>query len=286
MSSSNRLATSTSSSFFPDDQVDDDAFLRHPRHGSDGYMFPTASATSTGGQGGDSGHLASRHEQLVAERKRLEQSALETSKRCVGTVIDTEQVGLQTAEDLVRQREQLEKTENRLDDINSSLNTSQKHLNNIKSVFSSLRSYFGGRNSSAINSPANTINEVEHPGTTKPSSSQLRTVVDKMDSGGIGGGGGGGCGFSEHPSLTARGVSENKKPLFDRDPTSEEVDMRLDQNLDDVCSGLSRLRGLATGLHTEITEQNQMLDRITDKTERADIRVNKQNQEMNRLLTK
>lgn len=282
MSASNRLVTSSSASpFFPDTDdndgpVDDDEFLRHPRHGSDGYMFPSASSSMGGSRGGGSSQLMTRHEQLVAERKRLEQSTLETSKRCVGTVIDTEQVGLQTAEDLVRQREQLERTENRLDDINSSLNTSQKHLNNIKSVFSSLRSYFGGRGNT---SPAT---DASQP-VAKASHSQLQTVLEKVDNGD---GSGGGGGFPEHPSLSARGVGDRKAPLFDKDPTSADVDARLDQNLDDVCSGLSRLRGLATGLQTEITEQNQMLDRISDKTDRADIRVNVQNKQMNRLLNK
>ena len=42
---------------------------------------------------------------------------------------------------------------------------------------------------------------------------------------------------------------------------SGSVDEALDRNLDDMASGLARLKGLAQGLNSELSEHNQILDR-------------------------
>lgn len=81
-----------------------------------------------------------RQRQTFEERRReLEESTLVTSQRCLVVLRETEQVGIATAEELHRQREQLEKTKKQLDEINSSLRFSQKHLNSLKSVFGGLK---------------------------------------------------------------------------------------------------------------------------------------------------
>jgi hypothetical protein len=53
-----------------------------------------------------------------------------------------------------------------------------------------------------------------------------------------------------------------------------------------MCSSLSRLKGLAHGLNDEISTQNEMLDRITNKTDRAEATIDHQNRDMNRILKK
>lgn len=53
-----------------------------------------------------------------------------------------------------------------------------------------------------------------------------------------------------------------------------------------MCTSLSRLKGLAEGLGEEIDTQNEMLDRLTDKTDKADFSVMRQNKDMNKLLKK
>lgn len=47
---------------------------------------------------------------------------------------------------------------------------------------------------------------------------------------------------------------------------------------------LAKLKGLATDLNTEIETSNHLIDDIHDKVEIADIKINKQNKDMNRLL--
>ena len=53
-----------------------------------------------------------------------------------------------------------------------------------------------------------------------------------------------------------------------------------------MCTSLSHLKGLAEGLGEEIDSQNEMLDRLTDKTDKADFSIMRQNKDMNKLLKK
>ncbi|ODM91973.1 Synaptosomal-associated protein 29 [Orchesella cincta] len=75
-------------------------------------------------------------------KEEIETRTLESSFRSLSLLHESEQIGNATAEELTRQREQLQNTEHKLDQINSSLRTSQKHIQGIKSVFGSIRNYF------------------------------------------------------------------------------------------------------------------------------------------------
>lgn len=60
----------------------------------------------------------------------------------------------------------------------------------------------------------------------------------------------------------------------------------IDRNLEDMCTSLTRLKGLAEGLGDEIDSQNEVLDRLNDKTDKADFSIMRQNKDMNKLLKK
>lgn len=60
----------------------------------------------------------------------------------------------------------------------------------------------------------------------------------------------------------------------------------VDRNLEDMCTSLTRLKGLAEGLGDEIDAQNEVLDRLNDKTDKADFSIIRQNKDMNKLLKK
>lgn len=60
----------------------------------------------------------------------------------------------------------------------------------------------------------------------------------------------------------------------------------LDANLQEMSVSISRLKGLATDLSQEIDTQNDLIDNITNKTETADLNIQRQNKEMNRILKK
>merc|ERR1719282_313912 len=81
-----------------------------------------------------------------------------------------------------------------------------------------------------------------------------------------------------HPGL-------RNKPGFVQAPPAS-VDDALDRNLDDMAAGLSRLKGLAQGLNSELNEHNDLLDRVNDKSEGVGFKVEKQNKAMEKILKK
>ncbi|NXC12624.1 SNP29 protein, partial [Corythaeola cristata] len=58
---------------------------------------------------------------------------------------------------------------------------------------------------------------------------------------------------------------------------------KIDNNLDEMSSGLSRLKNLALGLQTEIDEQDDMLDRLTKKVETLDINIKSTDKKVRQL---
>jgi len=259
---------------FLDEEIDDDEFLRHPKSGSTGYILPNkqvgvgsrAPSAQVAAADAAQQRLEQQRQQLVEKRREIEERTLASSERGLGLLFESEKVGVATAEELARQKEQLLRTENRLDDINSTLRNSERHIQGIRSVFSSVRNYFSGRNSTpAITSASTTNNSQQQP--TLPSTKntddkgiQGQRYVDK------------------HPGM-------KNKPGMSQDSFSS-VDDKLDRNLDDMADGLARLKGLAQGLNVELNEHSDIIDRVNDKSEVVGFKVEKQNKAMEKILKK
>lgn len=114
--------------FLEDDDVDDETFLKNSRRN---FSQP---------------NFEEQRQTFLEKKKAIENRTIQSTERSISLLRDSEQVGIATAEELMRQREQLEKTDKRLDEINATLRFSQKHINGIKSVFGSLKNYLSGRN--------------------------------------------------------------------------------------------------------------------------------------------
>lgn len=67
---------------------------------------------------------------------------------------------------------------------------------------------------------------------------------------------------------------------------SKNISAMLDANLQEMATSISRLKGLATDLSQEIDTQNDLIDNISNKTEKADINIQRQNKDMQRILKK
>ena len=88
----------------------------------------------------------------------------------IGLLYESEKVGAATGEELHRQKEQLLRTEGRLDEINSTLKQSERHLNGIKSVFGGIKNYLFAKNSGlpppstqqAIQATTSSQNQIPH----------------------------------------------------------------------------------------------------------------------------
>jgi synaptosomal-associated protein 29 len=230
-------------SLFSDD-VDDETFLKNSRvKPQDDYM---------------------EQRQMYEQKKReIEDRTLNSSQRSIGLLRETEQVGVATATELAKQREQLEKTRDQLDTINTSLKFSQRHLNGIKSMFGGLKNYLAGKNDyDAKMSQSSSNSEIS----SLPSPS-----ADER--------------FSSHPTTRLRSDQAHHRQQ-QQQQASGNFNNQLDKNLDEMCDSLSRLKGLAVDLNQEIDTQNDLIDDISTKVENVDMKIGKQNREMFKILGK
>lgn len=230
-------------SLFSDD-VDDETFLKNSRvKPQDDYL---------------------EQRQMYEQKKReIEDRTLNSSQRSIGLLRETEQVGVATATELAKQREQLEKTRDQLDTINTSLKFSQRHLNGIKSMFGGLKNYLAGKNDyDAKMSQSSSNSEIS----SLPSPS-----ADER--------------FSSHPTTRLRSDQAHHRQQ-QQQQASGNFNNQLDKNLDEMCDSLSRLKGLAVDLNQEIDTQNDLIDDISTKVENVDMKIGKQNREMFKILGK
>jgi synaptosomal-associated protein 29 len=242
----------------------------------------------------------SKYQLMEQEKQKSMDRQLEATRRCMSSIYDSEAVGIATAEELVRQGEQLDNVEMKTEKINADTRVSQRHLNGIKSIFGGLKNWWQGE-------PKNDNAPVSAP----PSrNSALRQTIDSSQ-GRLQSSDG-----SVHPSLRLR--SDNAAGFYDDDiqtfgshattgsysssdrstmqsPVSQtsarsaqwnEYEASLDKNLDVMSSGLSQLTMLARGLEDEIETQNDQIDRIMPKVDRADTKIRDQNRQMRQILGK
>ncbi|KAL6256817.1 synaptosomal-associated protein 29 [Pogonomyrmex barbatus] len=261
MAGHNYLSDPKNPFFSLEDDVDDETFLRNA---------PVRTAPPGRYQNFDN-DVTQKCQQLLQRRKEIEERTIQSSERSVSLLRDSEQIGVATAEELIRQREQLQRTEKRLDDINSTLRFSQKHIQGIKSVFGSLKNYLSGKSLDAP-IPSTKLSESSSSGSmTSPAlSNTLEQVQNDMS--------------SSYLSTKMRGNYDNG--LEDVRPTNDRVTKVLEQNLNEMSGSLAKLKHLAIGLSEEIDSQNDLIDNITDKTEKADIMLQQQNKDMLHLLKK
>lgn len=203
------------------------------------------------------------------KRREIENRTLESSQRSLQMLVETEQIGTGTAEELARQREQLEKTNQNLEQINTNLRFSQKHINGIKSVFGGLKNYLSGtKDLPNKSSPSNNTSD-------KPKIENLKSPTSPMSPEER---------YNSHPVNRLR--NDDDIDVVQAQKSQRSVDEQLNSNLDVIAGSVSRLKYLAMDLGQEIESSNDLLDEINDKMEVADVRINKQNKEMNKLLGK
>lgn len=223
------------------DDVDDETFLKNSRvKPKDDYL--------------------EQRQLYEQKRKEIENRTLDSSQRSIGLLRETEQVGIATANELSKQREQLEKTRDQLDTINTSLKFSQRHLNGIKSMFGGLKNYLSGKSEF----------EPKMSPSSSNSSSIASPTADER--------------YAAHPTTRLR--NEPIKQQQQQMSNNTNFNQQLDRNLEEMCDSLSRLKGLAIDLNGEIDSQNELIDDINEKVEDVDIKIGKQNREMFKILGK
>uniref|UniRef100_A0A6G1SGM9 Soluable nsf attachment protein 29 n=1 Tax=Aceria tosichella TaxID=561515 RepID=A0A6G1SGM9_9ACAR len=241
------------------DEVDDDLFIsRKPQN----YIF------------------AEKKVQDINERT----NRMMTNSRKI--VEETQQIGQSTLENLSVQREALERVENDLDSINTMTRATQKHLNNMRSFFGGIKSLFGSKDNST------TAGIPTVPSTTNASMPRSKTLANVPSNIPAGGGSssfqqGGSSNISSRASFAAASAVDRAQATAASVPHLETEDKdEFEANLSEIGFGLGRLKEMAMKLGDEIGDQNEMLDRITDKSERAGDSVKHQNRQIQQLLKK
>ena len=96
----NNYTSDSKNPFFAVEDVTDDEFLKHPRQGSTGYIFPEHHSRP-------SNPLEDRRHQLQEERRKIEERTLTSSSRSVGLLQESERAGIETAEVSLFPREKI-----------------------------------------------------------------------------------------------------------------------------------------------------------------------------------
>lgn len=273
MSSNQYLSNSKSPFFAVEDDIDDESFLNHrPTYmmSGTGELNNSSYATNTY-QHNDT--LEEKRQQLLEKKRQIEERTVQSSQRSLNLLRNSEEVGVATAEELLRQREQLERTEKRLDEINTTLRFSQKHIQGIKSVFGSLKNYLSGKTGEPPNSIRQGSSISGDSSSSSNSSSRLSNTLAQASS----------SSYSDHPGLRTRGLTEpsGSTNIINKSSSPQEV---VDQNLDEMVTSIVRLKGVAQRLGEEIESQDGLLENIIVKTEKADMVLKRQNKDMKNLL--
>ncbi|XP_059049130.1 synaptosomal-associated protein 29 [Achroia grisella] len=258
-----------SNNLFEDD-VDDDTFVNSYSRN----RIPPPQPKPTSPYGGHISDLERQRQAMIQRQQEIEQRTLDSSSRSIGLLRESEQIGIATAEELARQRDVLQNTNTRLDKINTDLNDSQRHLNGIKSVFYGLKNYISGK--SEKTPPRSQMSPSSSSMQAGPATSGPVDTLDKLESTGD-------SRYDAHPSVRLRGLDMQTNQAV---PNSQRVNQMLDANLDEMAHAISRLKGLGTALGDEIESQNKLLDTIYDKVENTDVKIGKQNKQMNKILGK
>lgn len=219
-----------------------------------------------------------RQRYLQQEVMRTAKSAVDSSHRSLGLIYESEKIGVETAEELMRQGEALKRTDKMLDNMDEELKVSQRHINSIKSVWGGLVNYFRGKpeaKAAAEQPKVYTANErlqtamsssKEHEDKYQASHPNLR----KLDT----------AGFGASASMDDSSSGQNGYP---KNRYLREAHQTLDNNLDEMSSGLARLKNLGLGLQSEIEDQDDSIGSLLNKVDRMDGKIISTNQQMKNL---
>ncbi|GMS87731.1 hypothetical protein PENTCL1PPCAC_9906 [Pristionchus entomophagus] len=213
------------------------------------------------------------------EIEKYMQESLESTERSRRHLETSEKTGVATAQQLLEQREKLERTEQNLDMIHKTAVESQHHLNSLKNSFTG---FFKNKllrkpKSAKTAVPAdNSLDESASSLTSSKAKSAVRLAnttemvttlqATPTRSAGMG------------PSLSEQSRATIKGTRW------ETMDQQVDDNLDAMADTLKNLKSIGTALGSEVEDQNKMLDRIQDKADKSDAIVRKQDERMKKIL--
>ncbi|KAM7415896.1 hypothetical protein PAMA_018117 [Pampus argenteus] len=220
-----------------------------------------------------------RQRYLQQEVMRTAQSAVDSSYRSLGLIYESEKMGVDTAEELMRQGEVLKRTDKMLDNMDQDLKTSQRHITSIKSVWGGLVNYFKSKPETKPPPPEQPKAYEASDGLQKALSNSRENEdkyqashpnLRKLETGGFGA-----CASVDDSSSRQNGYPQNRH--------LRQAHQTLDSNLDEMSDGLRRLKNLGMGLQSEIEDQDASIDSLLNKVDKMDVKIHNTNQQIKNL---
>lgn len=191
--------------------------------------------------------------QILDSKSRIKAS----QQRALSSILNSEEIGVATAQELIEQGEKLDRAEQRLNDIENLQKDSQKKINTLSSVFGGLKNIFSRRQSQPVQ-PVSTPVSREAP--------QSRSTLKQS------------CQVDSNLN------QQLQTTVFDSSSNQALTDNEFNRNLSLMSDGMSRLKNLAQGLNDELRTQNSQLDRMAPRIDRVTDTITNQNRQMNNLL--
>ncbi|XP_033108993.1 synaptosomal-associated protein 29-like [Anneissia japonica] len=233
-----------------EDDLDDDTFLSSGRSNNHDRDWESENASN-----------------IRSQIDRHEHSMLESTQRSLGVLYQTEEIGNETAEELLRQGDQLRRTEKKVDKINADLDTSQRYVTSLKGIFSGMRNYF---RPAVKKDPGWETQDDKSP-------SKLQRTVDNANTASMAT-----SSSFDHPGLRLR--DPEAAQMYGQRQSSSTINKAVDENIDELGLGIARLKDLAIGLGEEMDEQNDVIERLDYKVEKVNVRIDKTTKDMKKIL--
>ncbi|PAV85918.1 hypothetical protein WR25_09162 isoform A [Diploscapter pachys] len=184
--------------------------------------------------------------------------SLESTRRMLALCEESKEAGIRTLVMLDDQGEQLERVEGALDTINKDMKEAEDHLKGMEKCCG------------LCVLPWNKTDDFEK-------GSDYAKAWKKDDDGGV---------ISDQPRITVGDPTMGPQGGYITKITNDDREGEMDENVQQVATMVGNLRNMAIDMSTEVSNQNRQLDRIHDKTQSNEVRVESANKRAKNLITK
>ena len=211
-------------------------------------------------------------DEVLSQMRAAQQKSLDSTKRSLALIEDSHDMAVKTGEELVCQREALNRTERNLDKIQNDMVIADRHIKSMKSIWGAMANYFKkAPKQNPVGPPSEDIKTSRRADEMLSEASlQFRAQAKERNDYGYGE-----SGYSGFSSLQSNAFGED-----------DQYERQLDTNLDAISKGIRRLKEDALGLGDEIESSTVQIERIGEKADVAQIKVERSRKEVQKLLRK
>lgn len=204
-------------------------------------------------------------DEIRRQMQMSKERTLDSTNRCLALIEESHDLAVGTGGELQLQGEKLNRIERNLDKIENEMTIANRHVASVNSIWGAIGNYFKKapkpKGSAPQSPPSSGITDLQTESSLYYGAKQSKPRSYR----------------------TVTGIEQFERSSFSsRDPHEREIDA----NLDLMSRGLGRLKEDAVILGGEIERQNEQLDRIGYKTDKAHEKVQKSDRKIRQILRK